>query len=67
VTTLISCLVLFTFGNTFGASIVKGYAVTLAIGVVLSLFTAVFLTRVFMRALLGSKMQSETAHTIVGY
>jgi preprotein translocase subunit SecD len=67
VTTLISCLVLFTFGNTFGASIVKGYAVTLAIGVALSLFTAVFLTRVFMRALLGGKMQSETAHTIVGY
>lgn len=67
VTTLISCLVLFTFGNTFGASIVKGYAVTLAIGVALSLFTAVFLTRVFMRALLGNKMQSETAHTIVGY
>lgn len=67
ITTLISCLVLFTFGNTFGASIVKGYAVTLAIGVALSLFTAVFLTRVFMRALLGSKMQSETAHTIVGY
>jgi protein-export membrane protein SecD len=67
VTTLISCLVLFTFGNTFGASIVKGYAVTLAIGVVLSLFTAVFLTRVFMRALLGSKMQSKTAHAIVGY
>jgi protein-export membrane protein SecD len=67
VTTLISCLVLFTFGNTFGASIVKGYALTLAIGVALSLFTAVFLTRVFMRALLGAKMQSETAHTIVGY
>jgi protein-export membrane protein SecD len=67
VTTLIGCLVLFTFGNTFGASIVKGYALTLAIGVALSLFTAVFLTRVFMRALLGSRMRSETAHTIVGY
>ena len=67
VTTLISCLVLYTFGNTFGASIVKGYALTLAIGVALSLFTAVFLTRVFMRALLGTKMQSETAHMIVGY
>jgi protein-export membrane protein SecD len=67
VTTLIGCLVLYIFGNTFGASIVKGYALTLAIGVVLSLFTAVFLTRVFMRALLGTQMRSETAHTIVGY
>lgn len=67
VTTLISCLVLFTFGNTFGASIVKGYALTLAIGVLLSLFTAVFVTRVFMRALLNTQMRTETAHTIVGY
>jgi preprotein translocase subunit SecD len=67
VTTLIGCLVLFIFGNTFGASIVKGYALTLAIGVLMSLFTAVFLTRVFMRALLGTQMRSETAHTIVGY
>ena len=50
VTTIISCLVLFTFGNTFGASIVKGYALTLLIGVLMSLFTAVFVTRVFMRA-----------------
>jgi protein-export membrane protein SecD len=67
VTTLIGCLVLYIFGNTFGASIVKGYSLTLAIGVALSLFTAVFLTRVFMRALLGTQMRSETAHTIVGY
>lgn len=67
ITTLIGCLVLYIFGNTFGASIVKGYALTLAIGVALSLFTAVFLTRVFMRALLGTQMRSETAHTIVGY
>jgi preprotein translocase subunit SecD len=67
VTTLIGCLVLYIFGNTFGASIVKGYALTLAIGVALSLFTAVFLTRVFMRALLRTQMRTETAHTIVGY
>ena len=67
ITTLIGCLVLYIFGNTFGASIVKGYALTLAIGVALSLFTAVFVTRVFMRALLGTQMKTETAHQIVGY
>lgn len=54
VTALISCVVLFWFGNTFGASIVKGFSINLAIGVLLSLFSAVFLTRLFMRTLLSS-------------
>ncbi len=67
VTTIISCLVLFTFGNTFGASIVKGYSLTLLIGVLMSLFTAVFVTRVFMRALLNTRMKTETTHALVGY
>jgi protein-export membrane protein SecD len=52
--TLISCAVLYWFGNTFGASVVKGFAVTLTIGVLLSMFTAVTITRTFMRAILGS-------------
>jgi protein-export membrane protein SecD len=47
--TLIICLVLFLFGTNFGASIVKGFAVTLAIGTVVNIFTAVFATRTFMR------------------
>lgn len=54
VTALISCAVLFWFGNTFGASIVKGFSVNLAIGVLLSLFSAVFLTRLFMRTLVNT-------------
>ena len=53
--TLISCGVLFWFGNTFGASVVKGFAVTLSIGVLLSMFTAVFVTRTFMRAILSTR------------
>jgi protein-export membrane protein SecD len=52
--TVTTCAVLFWFGNTFGASVVKGFAVNLAIGVILSMFSAVFLTRVLMRALLNS-------------
>lgn len=52
VTTLISCAVLFWFGSAFGASIVKGFAINLAIGVTLSMFSAVLLTRTFMRAIL---------------
>lgn len=55
--TLISCAVLYWFGNSFGASIVKGFAVTLAVGVGLSMFTAVFVTRTFMRSFLSSRGQ----------
>jgi preprotein translocase subunit SecD len=49
--TLIICAILFFFGTNFGASIVKGFAVTLAIGTVVNVFTAVFATRAFMRQL----------------
>lgn len=52
--TLISCAVLYWFGNTFGASVVKGFAVTLSIGVLLSMFTAIVITRTFMRAFLST-------------
>jgi preprotein translocase subunit SecD len=47
--TLITCLILLWFGTTFGASIVAGFALTLMIGVVISLFTAVLVTRTFLR------------------
>ncbi len=43
--TLITCGVLWWFGNNFGASIVKGFAVTLGIGVFISLFTSIQVTR----------------------
>lgn len=43
--TLITCAILFWFGSNFGASIVAGFALTLAIGVLVSLFTAIFVTR----------------------
>ncbi|MDY7076507.1 MAG: protein translocase subunit SecD, partial [Chloroflexota bacterium] len=47
--TLIICAILFFFGTNFGASIVKGFAITLAIGTVVNVFTAVFVTRTFVR------------------
>ncbi|MEX1020267.1 MAG: protein translocase subunit SecD [Litorilinea sp.] len=65
--TLISCAVLYWFGNTFGASVVKGFAVTLSIGVVLSMLTAVFVTRTFMRAAVARNPQSERARVWLGY
>jgi len=47
--TLIVCAILFFFGTNFGASIVKGFAITLAIGTIVNVFTAVFATRTFVR------------------
>ena len=52
--TLITCYILFVFGSSFGASIVKGFAVTLAIGVLVNLFTAVTATRILMRFVVGT-------------
>jgi len=46
--TLITCTILYWFGATFGASIIQGFALTLAIGVVVSLFTAILVSRTFL-------------------
>ncbi len=48
-TTLISCIALFSLGTGF----VKGFAATLGIGVVLSLFTALSCTRTILRFLMS--------------
>lgn len=45
IATLITCLVLFIFGSQFGATIVKGFSLTLAIGVFISVFTAMVVVR----------------------
>lgn len=51
--TIIICGILFMFGQTPGASIVAGFAVTLAIGLILNLFTAVIVTRTFLYIIVG--------------
>lgn len=53
VTTLITCALLYWFGQQFGASVITGFAVTLAIGVAVSLFSAVFITRSLLRAIIN--------------
>lgn len=45
IATLITSGILWWFGSTFGATIVKGFSLTLALGVAISLFTAIFVTR----------------------
>ncbi len=49
VSTLITCFILGWFGSTFGASIIRGFAITLAIGVLVSMFTAIVVTRSLLR------------------
>lgn len=54
ITTLIAAIVLFQFGT----GPIKGFAVTLSIGIVASMFTAVFVSR-FIFDLMASKMRME--------
>jgi preprotein translocase subunit SecD len=54
VSTLITCVILYWFGDQFGASLVKGFALTLALGVLVSMFSAIIVTRTFLRALVGT-------------
>jgi preprotein translocase subunit SecD len=54
VATLITTAILYWFGSNFGVSIIRGFAITLGLGVMLSLFTAVVVTRTFLRLLVRS-------------
>lgn len=58
--TLITCAILFWFGSTFGgASIIKGFALTLAIGVAVSLFSAITVTRTFLRLVVNTGLANN--------
>jgi preprotein translocase subunit SecD len=56
ITTFIACLILFWLGGELGALMVRGFAVTLFIGVALSMFTAIVVTRTFLRLIVGSQV-----------
>ncbi|MDP2776569.1 MAG: protein translocase subunit SecD, partial [Anaerolineales bacterium] len=45
---IITSVILFWFGSSFGATIVKGFSLTLALGVIISLFTAIYITRTLL-------------------
>jgi preprotein translocase subunit SecD len=65
ISTLITCAILYWFGNTFGASIVKGFALTLALGVGVSLFTAILVTRSILHLFLD-RIDFSTRHSWFG-
>jgi preprotein translocase subunit SecD len=56
VSTLITCGLLYLFGQNFGASLIMGFALTLAIGVGVSLFTAIVVTRTLLSLVVGSPL-----------
>ena len=57
VTTLIASIVLFSFGT--GA--IKGFAVTLTIGIITSMFTAIIVSRAIINIIYGGKKDKELA------
>lgn len=62
ISTLITCAILYYFGSAFGAGAVRGFAITLALGVLINMFTAITVTRTLMRFVfrrLGDKLASN--------
>lgn len=53
IATLITCGILWYFGSVSGATIVKGFSVTLLVGIIVSLFTAIVITRTLLTLVLG--------------
>jgi len=51
VSTFIICGILYWFGNEFGSAPVMGFALTLFVGVAVSMFTAIVVTRTFLRVI----------------
>jgi preprotein translocase subunit SecD len=56
VTTLIICAILYWMGSNFAEPRVMGFALTLAIGVSLSMFSAIVITRTFLRLFVGTRI-----------
>lgn len=51
VSTLITCAILYYFSNQLGTTIVQGFAATLAIGVMASMFSAIVVSRTILRVI----------------
>ncbi len=53
VTTLLVAVIMFGFGTSF----VKGFALTLSLGVLLSMFSAIFITKNFLKVFSGTRLE----------
>ncbi|GHO75978.1 protein translocase subunit SecD [Ktedonobacter sp. SOSP1-85] len=61
ISTMITCAVLYIFGTNFGATIIVGFATTLFLGVVISMFTAITVTRTFLNLLVPTGVVNHPA------
>ena len=61
ITTFIACFILFWLGGELGALMVRGFAITLFIGVALSMFTAIVITRTLLRLIVSSHVITNPA------
>ena len=52
-TTLLVGIILFGFGTSF----IKGFALTLSLGIIISMFSAIFITKNFLRLFAGTKLE----------
>jgi preprotein translocase subunit SecD len=59
VSTLITCAILFYFSNQLGTTIVQGFAFTLAIGVLVSMFSAIVVSRTFLRVIATTRLANN--------
>ncbi|NOQ68043.1 protein translocase subunit SecD [Patescibacteria group bacterium] len=55
VSTIITCIIL----AYFGTSIIEGFAITLGIGVVLSMFSAMFITKTLLKVMAMTKLRKK--------
>jgi len=55
ISSLITCAILFYFGT----GTVKGFALTLAVGILVSMFTAITITRTFLTLFVGKRISSK--------
>ncbi len=60
ITTLIAAVVLYNFGT----GPIQGFAITLAIGTVVSMFTAIVITKFLLRQLVGLKIQNPSLYGV---
>jgi len=60
ISTMITCAILYWFGQFTGATIITGFALTLFVGVAVSLFSAITVTRTLLRLLVNSGVIRNT-------
>jgi protein-export membrane protein SecD len=67
ISTIIITIILYFFGSAFGASAVQGFAITLGMGLIINLFTAVIVTRTLLHTivmLFGNQLRAS--HRLLG-